>query len=136
MARVETVAGRRFGRLIAIRRVGTRHGNALWLASCECGNTTLARRDHLKSGGTQSCGCLAAENRLLGRRAGHGQSGTPAHKSWHRMVARRGDRVVLRWRTSFAAFFADLGPRPLGTELRRLDPERRYAPGNVAWAPR
>ena len=135
MARGE-VSGQRFGRLVVIKRVGDLHKNSLWSCACDCGNTALARRDRLVSGKKRSCGCLERSNRLLGRRGGHGGTGTPAFRSRKRMVERRGDRVIGRWRTSFAEFVADMGERPDGHELRRLDPERRYAPGNVDWVPR
>lgn len=55
----------RFGRLIVIGDDGTRNKNSsvLWLCSCECGNTTHVRADHLKNGRTKSCGCLNEEKK-------------------------------------------------------------------------
>ena len=78
----------------------------------------------------------------------HGGYGTPAYKSWQAMKARcsnpkhpryhthggRGIKICPQWIESFAAFLADMGPRPPGTSLERKDNDRGYEPGNCKWA--
>ena len=58
----------------------------------------------------------------------------PQHGSFHRYGA-RGIRVCDRWRSDFAVFLADIGPRPPGGySLDRIDNAKGYEPGNVRWA--
>ena len=56
------LAGKRFGKLVAIERAGkTKKDNALWLCQCDCGNTTIANATSLRVGDIISCGCSKKE---------------------------------------------------------------------------
>ena len=58
--------GVRVGRLKVIKDSGKRYGKnreVLWKCLCDCGNMCEVRGGHLRSGYTQSCGCLQKENR-------------------------------------------------------------------------
>jgi hypothetical protein len=77
-------------------------------------------------------------------------SATPTYHVWESMIQRclnphhlhygryggRGVTVCLRWRRSFRAFAGDMGERPEGHELDRIDPHGNYEPGNCRWLPR
>jgi hypothetical protein len=139
-------AGTRFGRLIVIE---DRQGKASHvLCRCDCGTVKEVRVHQLtqkSNPSTRSCGCLADEVRASLRpkvRHGHAQrSGkSPTYLSWKDMVRRPAAPVCARWRAEggrgFRNFLADVGERPEGTILTRLNPERGYAPGNVRWAAR
>jgi hypothetical protein len=59
MSRFIDIAGKRFGRLIAIKAVtakGTK--NLIWKCICDCGGKSESRSADLRQGRTKSCGCM------------------------------------------------------------------------------
>jgi hypothetical protein len=83
------------------------------------------------------------------KRVTHGMTGTPTYISWLCMKRRcdspkainyadygqRGISYDPRWR-EFPNFLADVGPRPEGTSLDRVDNSKGYSKENVGWADR
>ena len=107
---------------------------------CDCGNETSVMLTNLKTGKTSSCGCN------LPRKHGYGK--TPTYRSWYSMRDRcnnsrhvkyrlyggRGVKVCERWNTDFLNFLADMGERPPGTSIDRINGDGDYEPGNCRWA--
>ncbi len=73
MAKHDDLTGLKFGNLTVTKYKGTNHRRqALWETLCTCGNTSISLANKLKSGRTQSCGCLAANRSpdMIGQRFG------------------------------------------------------------------
>lgn len=58
---MEDIIGRRFGRLFVVDYAKKVNGKDYWVCRCQCGKYREIQRRHLKSGATQSCGCLRNE---------------------------------------------------------------------------
>lgn len=57
------ILGQRFGRLVAIKYVGsiTEHKRSAWLFKCDCGNEKVITYNDVSVGRTKSCGCIWRE---------------------------------------------------------------------------
>lgn len=138
--KVLDLTGQRFGLLTARKRLGKRGSSYLWLCDCDCGAEHGATAQALQQGQVKSCGC-----RVGGYK--HGLSKTAAASSWRAMRSRcnnprdngyelyggMGITVCTRW-DDLEAFLEDMGPRPPGTSIDRIDPWGNYEPGNCRWA--
>lgn len=109
-------------------------------ATCFCGKEFNVALKNLKNG-QKSCGCI------LGAKTTHGMKGTKIYNIWSGMKARcnnkkcnkykyyggRGISICSEW-DSFTTFYKDMGDKPKGMSLDRINNNGNYEPSNCKWS--
>lgn len=131
MPSASNLIGYKFDRLTVLSRSGkSKHGVVEWLCECDCGQVLTVTTGALNTRHVRSCGC---------RRRKHGASGTPIYNSWCAMMDRccnvgnpkykfyglKGITTCEHW-LRFENFLKDMGDRPNGTSIERINNNKGY----------
>lgn len=141
----DDMVGKKFGKWLVLHQKGKMHNSYSYYCRCECGFEKEVHGPHLRRGKTTQCASCSNREKAISNIT-HGKSTSSTYKIWNQMHQRcknpkvthyhryggRGISVCEKW-NDFRNFLRDMGERPEGMDLDRINNDGNYEPGNCRW---
>lgn len=151
MSKFIDITGKTINSWSVRQRVKKTKGRTHWLCTCKCGMDAIVDSNHLIGGKSKQCKTCHNKQAVLKRPLKHGGckiKNSGAYISWISMKTRclnansghwknygeRGINICPTWENDFLQFYLDMGERPKGHTLERIDNQREYSKQNCKWA--